>query len=170
MLRTIGILGICGLAMSIGSGSARAGDDAEKMLKVIMAKLESMDDRISKLEGRHRTSTIIVPSIAEKPFPDAFKDVLQRQWKKHQEREEAKKVACFLKGLLDEYGDCCDPCYKPKTKTSSFLHPACYTTYSSSIVEPYYTSIVEPCYTRTIVEDPCYVSPRTFLIPACYRD
>ena len=57
-------------------------------------------------------------------FPDELNHVLQREWKEYQEREQAKRVACLLKGLLDKYGECCDPC--PKTTTrSSFLRPAC---------------------------------------------
>lgn len=161
MLRTIGILSICGLAMSIGSGSAQATDpdlaktlaDIQRQLTAVQGNLNGITTQVNAIQ-HHVGGKIIRPvpqmafhTVHAKPFPKTFNDVLDREWTKHQEREETKKVACFLKGLLNEYGECCDPCTKPTTRTSSFLHPACYTT-SSSV-----TTIA---------------SPRSFLVPACY--
>ncbi len=146
-----------------------SADKAEKRIAAVENGLGALGDRVVALEksgaGGSGTTVLLAPHSGSS-FRERLNKVLERQWREHEEREEDRKVACFLKGLLDEYGECCDPCRKTSTKSMSFLRPACYTT----TVDPCYTSVVDECYTTSII-DPCItttVSSSSFLSPTWY--
>lgn len=148
--------------MSICANSVRATEpDPPAWAKQLMAgqaainvQLMTLTKRVDNLEDAKKEYRSFPGK--SKDFDAEFNTVLEREWKEWKEREQAKRVACLLKSLIDRYGDCCDDCNKSKTKSMSFLRPASYT---RGVIcdDPYVTSTISSSRT-TLVTPACYTT------------